>query len=102
MRDESAKDMREKMLAPLRYTADDRMPPIIGITSVTVPPGYVLCLDGDPNGDGKINNFDILRIRGCMGFRVPRSIGDWCLCSDVNHDGVVNVFDILVLRGTMP
>ena len=54
-------------------------------------------LVGDANNDAKVNNFDILSIRGKMG--QPADAGNYR--ADINANGLIDAFDILAARGRL-
>jgi hypothetical protein len=52
---------------------------------------------GDATGDGKVNIFDLIRIKAAYGEQYPS--GDYDCTADFTHDGKVNIFDLIRLKG---
>lgn len=62
-------------------------------------PGAWCCdyqADGDVDGDGKVNIFDLIYLKASYGKNYPDAAYD-CR-ADNNHDGKVNIFDLIYMK----
>ena len=67
---------------------------LLAVLAVPVPAG---ALQGDANGDGKINTVDYAVIKRAVLGRYELSDGQFA-AADVNYDGKVNVLDYAIVK----
>ena len=81
------------------YTISALAEPVIGETNTTnnsvIGETVVVVVQGDINGDGIVDIFDIVRVAVSFGMTYPNP--SWDPNADINNDGTVDIFDLVVV-----
>ena len=81
------------------YTINALAEPVIGETNTAnnsvIGETVVVVMQGDINGDGIVDIFDIVRVALSFGMTYPNP--GWDPNADINNDNLVDIFDIVVV-----
>lgn len=81
------------------YTISALAEPVIGETNTTnnsvIGETVVVVMQGDINGDGIVDIFDIVRVALSFGMTYPNP--SWDPNADINNDGIIDIFDLVVV-----